>query len=157
MYGAFMGCNGDIVVAGITFLPPTTVRVFSVHDVNGATVQAFSLFAARLAGSMECQALRAVKGQIALVADDGGFAVHVVVRTGCWLVSVAGPASGPLTGVVGSIIMVITTVALVAPIALVNEPCDGGAPLVMIIGLEKDDLVFGVWATEDQEEWMVAG
>ena len=136
-------------MAGITFLPPTTVRVFSVHDVNGATVQAFSLFAARLAGSMECQALGSVKGKIALLTDDGRLLVHVVVRAWSGLVPVASPASGPLAGVIGRIIRVVATVTLMAPIALVNEPGDGGAPLVMIIAFEQDDLVFSVGATED--------
>ena len=42
----FMGRNGDIVVAGITFLPPTAMRVFSVHDVDSAAVQTFFRFAA---------------------------------------------------------------------------------------------------------------
>ena len=44
--GAAMGRNGDVIVAGITFLPPTSVRVFAVDDVNSAAVQTFFLFAA---------------------------------------------------------------------------------------------------------------
>ena len=65
-----MGCNADVVVAGITFLPPTSVLVFTVEDVNGATVQAFPFFSACLAGSMECQALGAVKGEVATMRTD---------------------------------------------------------------------------------------
>ena len=38
MNGAAMCSNGDVIVTGITFLPPTTVRVFSIYDVDGATV-----------------------------------------------------------------------------------------------------------------------
>ena len=130
-----MSRNGDIVVAAVTFLPPASVRVFSVHDVDGATVQTFSLFAARLGGSMERQALRAVKGQIALLADDGGFVVHVVVRAWCGLVTVTRTTGGPFARVVGSIVVVITTVALMAPIAFVNKPGDFGAAFIMIVRL----------------------
>ena len=42
----FMGCNGDVIVAAVTFLPPTSVRVFSINHVDGATVQAFLPFPA---------------------------------------------------------------------------------------------------------------
>ena len=91
------------------------------------------------------------------MADDGGFAEHVVVRAWRWLVPVAGPASGPFARVVRCIVGVVTTVALVAPIAAVDEAGDGGTPLVMIVRLENDDLVFSVGATENEEEGMVAG
>ena len=83
-----MGGDWDVIMAGITLLPPTTVRVFSVHDVNGATVQAFLLFAAGLGPKMECQALGAVKGQMALVADGDRFLEFIIVRTWSGLVPV---------------------------------------------------------------------
>ena len=105
---------------------------------------------------MERQTLGTIKGKMALVAEDGGLLVHVVIRTGCGLVSVAGPASGPLAWMVSSIIIVIAAIALVAPIALIDEPGNGGTPLVMIVRLEKDDLVFCVGSTENEEEGMVA-
>ena len=104
---------------------------------------------------MKCQALGAVKGQVTLLADDGRLLEHVVIRTRIRLVSVAGPASSAFARVVGCIIMVIATVALVAPIALVNEPSDGGTPLVMIVRLEKDDFTFSVRSTEYQKKGMV--
>ena len=143
-----MGGNGDVIVTGITFLPPTSVRVFSVDDVDGATVQTFFLFSTRLAGPMERQALGTVKGQVTLVADDGRLLEHVVVWAWIGLVSVAGPASSAFARVVGCILVLETTVALVAPIAFVDEPGDGGTPLVMIVGLEKDDFSVCVRSTE---------
>ena len=152
-----MGRNGDVIVAGITFLPPTSVRVFSVDDVNSATVQTFFLFSTRLGGSMERQALGAVKGQMALVADDGGLLVHVVVRTWVGLVSVARPASSTFAGVVSGIIMVIATVTFMAPIALVDEPSDFGTAFIMCVTFEKDDLVFSVRSPEYQKKGMVTG
>ena len=82
---------------------------------------------------MECQALGPIKGQMALVADDGGFAELIVVRAGCGLVPVTRTTSSPLARMVCGIVVVIATVALVTPIALVDEPSDGGTPLVMIV------------------------
>ena len=116
LYGTAMGGNGDIVVATVAFLPPTFVRVFSVHNVDGATVQTFPLFSAGLGGSMECQALRAVKGKIALLADDGRLLEHVVVRAWCGLVPVAGPASSAFAGMVSRVVLVETAITFMAPI-----------------------------------------
>ena len=84
---------------------------------------------------MERQALRAVKGQIALVADDGGLLVHVVVWTRIRLVPVAGPASSAFAGVVGRVVLIIATVAFVAPITLIDETSNGGAALIVLIRL----------------------
>ena len=84
---------------------------------------------------MERQALGPVKGQMALLADGRGLLEHVVIRTRCGLVPVAGPASGPLAGVVRCIIGVVATITFRAPIAAIDEPGDGGTPLVMIIRL----------------------
>ena len=106
---------------------------------------------------MECQALRTIKWKIAFIADDGGLLVHVVVRTWCWLVPVAGPASGPLARVVCRIIVVIATVTLVAPIALIDEPTDGGAAFIVLVAFEKDDFSVCVRSTEYQKKRMVAG
>ena len=128
-----MGRNRDVIVTGITFLPPTSVRVFSVNNVDGAAVLTFFLFSAGLGGSMERQALRTVKWKMALVADGGGLLEHVVVWTRIGLVPVARAAGSALAGVVCSIILIIATVALVAPITLIDEASDGGTPLVMIV------------------------
>ena len=98
---------------------------------------------------MECQALGSIKGKIALLAEDGRLLEHVVVRTRVGLVPVAGPASGPLARMVGGIIGVVATITFVTPIAAVDEPGDGGASFIMIVRLEKDDLVFSVGSTED--------
>ena len=148
--------NRDVIMTGITFLPPTTMRVFTVYDVDGATVRTFPLFSASLGPEMERQALRAVKREIALLADGGGLLEFVVVWAWIWLVSIAGPASSPLTGVVGRIIGVVTTVTLRAPIAFVDEACNGGASFIMGVTFEKDDLVFCVRATEYQKEGVLA-
>ena len=91
-----------------------------------------------------------------LVAEDGGLLEHVVIRAWCWLIPIAGPASGPLAGMIGRIIRVVATVTLMAPIATIDEPGNGGTPLVMIIRLEKDDFSFSVRSTEYEEEGMVA-
>ena len=85
---------------------------------------------------MERQALGAVKGKMALLADDSGLLEHVVIWTGCWLIPIAGPASGPLARVVRCIIMVIATVTFMAPIAFVNEAGDFGAPLKVLVAFE---------------------
>ena len=151
-----MGRNGDIVVAGITFLPPTTMRMFSVHDEDGTTVQAFLLFAAGLGPKMETQTIGTIKGQVALVADGVRFLEFIIVRTWSGLVSIAGPASSPLAGMVSRIVLVITAITFRAPIAFVDETFYGGTPLVMIVRLENDDLLFSVGATEYEEEGMVA-
>ena len=151
-----MGGNGDVIMAGITLLPPTTMRVFSVHDVNGATVQTFPLFPARLGSEMECQALGAVKGQMALLADDGGLLELIVVRTWGWLVSITGPASSAFAGVVGRIVVVITAITFRAPIALVDETFYGGASFIMGVTFENDNLVFCVRATEYQKKRMLS-
>ena len=151
----FMGRNGDVIVATVALLPPTSVRVFSINHVHGTTVQTFFCFSTRLAGSMERQALGAVKGQVALVADDGGLLVHVVVWAWSGLVSIAGSASGTLARVVGCIIVVIATVTLVAPIALVDEPSDGGTPLKVLVAFEKDDFSVCVRSAKYQKKGMV--
>ena len=105
---------------------------------------------------MECQALGAVKGQVTMLAEDGGLLEHVVVRTGCWLIPVARAASGAFAGVIGGIVRIITTVTFVAPIALIDEPSDFGAPLKVLVAFEQDDLVFSVRSPEYEEEGMVA-
>ena len=143
-----MGRNGDIVVATVTLLPPTTVRMFSVHDVDGATVQTFPLFSAGLGSEMECQALGAVKGKITLLADGVRFLEFIIVRTWSGMVSIAGPASSPLAGMVSRVVVVVTAITFRAPIAFVDETFYGGAPLVMIVRLENDDLVFSVRSSE---------
>ena len=97
---------------------------------------------------MERQALGAVKGQVTLLADDGRLLVHVVVWTWCWLVSVAGPASSAFARVVGCIIRIVATVTFMAPIALVDEPGDGGAPFKVLVAFEKDDFSVCVRSTE---------
>ena len=106
---------------------------------------------------MECQTLGAVKGKITLLADGVRFLEFIIVRAWCWLIPIAGPASGPLAGVVRCVVVVETAIAFMAPIATIDEPGDGGTPLVMIVRLENDDLVFSVGATENEEEGMVAG
>ena len=105
---------------------------------------------------MKLETVGSIKGKITLLADDGRLLVHVVVWTWSGLVPIAGPASGPLAGMIGSIIRVVATVTLMAPIATIDEPGNGGTPLVMIVRLEQDDLVFSVRATENEEEGMVA-
>ena len=97
---------------------------------------------------MERQALGAVKGQVTLIADDGRLLVHVVVRARSGLVPVTGPASSAFARVVRCIILIVTAVALVAPIALVNKPADGGTSFIMCVTFEKDDLVFSVRSAE---------
>ena len=68
---------------------------------------------------------------MALLADDGGLLELVVVWTRVGLVSIAGPASSTFAGVVGRVVVVITAVALVAPITFIDEACNGGASLIM--------------------------
>ena len=53
---------------------------------------------------------------------------------------------------VGGIVGVVTAITFRAPIAFVDETFYGGAPLVMIIGLENDNLVFCVWTAEYQKK-----
>ena len=105
---------------------------------------------------METQAVRSVKGEMTLVAGCGGFLEPVVVGAGVWVIPIAGPASGTLAGMVGGIVGVETTVALVAPIGLVGEASDGGTPLIMMVTLQQHDGMRGVRSTENQKERMLA-
>ena len=57
---------------------------------------------------------------------------------------------------VGCIILIITAVTFMAPIAAIDEASNGGTPLIVLIRLEKDDFFLCVRSAEDQEEWMVA-
>ena len=104
---------------------------------------------------MECQALGAVKGQMALVADDGSLAELIVVRAWCGLVPVAGPASSAFARMVGRIVRVVAAVALGAPITSVGEASEGGAPLIMMLTLENDDGVRRIWTSKIHEKWML--
>ena len=97
---------------------------------------------------MERQALGAVKGQVTLIADDGGLLEHVVVRAWSGLIPVAGSASSAFARVVSSVVVVETAITFMAPIAAVDEPGDGGAPLKVLVAFEKDNFLVCVRTSE---------
>ena len=104
---------------------------------------------------MKGQAMGTIEGEVALIADGGGLLLFIIIGARIGLVSVTGPTRGAFAWMVSRVVVVIATVALVAPITLVDEASDGSAPLVMGVGLEQDDFMISVWATVNEEEGML--
>ena len=105
---------------------------------------------------MKRQALGAIKWKIALVADGGGLLLFIIIGAWIGLIAVAGPAGSPLAGMISGVVVVITAVALVAPIAFVYEAGDFGASFIMGVRFQQDDFLFSVWATEKEKEGVLA-
>ena len=73
-----------------------------------------------------------------------------------WLVAVAGPARGPLAGMIRCIVGVIAAITFMAPITSVHKASKGGASLVMMFALQQNNSVRGIRASENQEKWVLS-